>query len=156
MYYIYVENNLRRHNTHRYNMTRLMKQQAGGSKQRRGQIIVFVLMILGLIELSWSSQTVKTCRSMSLHSRRELPTTVVTDMIISSFNPRRNAPNNNERKSTYSSSWKVEMFELKGATILVGLIRFSKKKQTLARNHSLVLVWDVIRCVCVCSSCHLE
>jgi len=42
------------------------------------------------------------------------------------------------------------MFELKGATILlVGLIRFSKKKQTLARNHSLVLVWDVIRCVCV-------
>jgi len=51
MYYIYVENNLRRHNTHRYNMTRLMKQQAGGSKQRRGQIIMFVLMILGLIEL---------------------------------------------------------------------------------------------------------
>jgi len=32
-------------------MTRLMKQQAGGSKQRRGQIIMFVLMILGLIEL---------------------------------------------------------------------------------------------------------
>ena len=41
------------------------------------------------------------------------------------------------------------MFESEGATILVTLIHFSKKKQTLARNHSLVLVWDVIRCVCV-------
>jgi len=49
----------------------------------------------------------------------------------------------------YSSIWKVEMFKFKGATILIGSIHFSKKKQTLARNHSLVLVWDVIRCVCV-------